>query len=107
MAILRILLALLLLTFISIPNKLAAQQPDNTQHFRWEILPDKHIVPLFTADSRAHRISLQKPFNDNGYIFSMGGIFPLVNLAYKKHSIQLSGASSIYSTLEDGPAEDL
>jgi hypothetical protein len=93
----RISILILLLVSLTFQSRILAQS--DSARISMKVLPDKHIVPLFTADSRAHRISLQKPFNDNGFIFSMGGIFPLLNLSYKKRSVQLSGASSIYSTL--------
>jgi hypothetical protein len=78
---------------------LIAQSSDSA-NLHWTLLPDSHLVSLFTADSRAHRMSLQKPFGDNGYIFSMGGIFPIVGVKYKKRAVQFSAATSIYSTLK-------
>jgi hypothetical protein len=86
---------LLCIAFLSIKG--FAQQ-DSTR-LKWDILPDKHIVPLFTADSRAHRLSIQKPFNDNGYIGSMGGVFPVVSLSKGNRALQLSTASTLYTTL--------
>lgn len=77
--------------------KTMAQQDSSSK--KWEILPDRHIVPLFTADARAHRISLQKPLNDNGYIGSMGGIFPLVSFTKNKRTLQFSAATTAYTTL--------
>lgn len=75
-----------------------AQAPDSSR-LKWTMLPDTHLVPLFTADSRAHRLSIQKPFNDNGYIGSMGGIFPVFSVTNNKSVFQLSAASTVYTTL--------
>lgn len=64
------------------------------------LLPDTHIVPLFTADSRAHRLSIQKPFDNRGYVGGMGGIFPLAAISTHKKTAQLSVASTLYTTLQ-------
>lgn len=90
---------ILLLSYVFATLNLVAQ-PLNAAKVRFTLLPDSHVVSLFTADSRAHRLSIQKPFGDNGYIFSVGGIFPLVNVKYKNKAVQLSAASSVYSTLK-------
>jgi hypothetical protein len=63
-------------------NNSFAQTQDSIP--KWTILPESHIVPLFTADSRAHRLSIQKPISDNGYIASMGGIFPIFSREKKQ-----------------------
>jgi hypothetical protein len=89
--------AFVLLCIACLSLKIYAQQDTTTP--KWDILPDKHIVPLFTADSRAHRISLQKPLNDNGYIGSMGGIFPLVAYTRGGRTLQFSAATTAYTTL--------
>lgn len=83
--------------FYSVSN-IKAQSADSSA-LKWTMLPDTHIVPLFTADSRAHRLSIQKPFNDNGYIGSMGGIFPVFSVTNNKSVFQLSAASTVYTTL--------
>lgn len=75
-----------------------AQSADSTK-LQWTMLPEKHLVPLFTADSRAHRLSIQKPLNDNGYIGSMGGIFPVFSAGNHKRTFQFSAASTVYTTL--------
>jgi hypothetical protein len=90
-------LAVVFVLLIAGVAKTMAQQDSSSK--KWDILPDKHIVPLFTADGRAHRLSLIKPFNDNGYIGSMGGIFPLVAFTKNKHTLQFSAASTVYTTL--------
>lgn len=66
---------------------------------KWKVLPETHVVPLFTADSRAHRLSLQSPLTDNGFIGSMGGIFPIFSVERNKKTFQFSTASTVYTTL--------
>lgn len=77
-----------------------AYAQSETPKSEWTILPGKHVIPLFTADTRAHRLSLHKPFNDPGYIGSMGGIFPVVRLNKWGKTFQFSAASTLYTTLE-------
>lgn len=89
---------LLMVCLISLIKQSQAQDVDSTE-LKWTMLPDTHLVPLFTADSRAHRLSIQKPFNDNGYIGSMGGIFPVFTVTNNKTAFQLSAASTVYTTL--------
>jgi hypothetical protein len=74
-------------------------QSDTTQKLAWSILPQEHLVPLFTADSRAHRLSIQKTIQSNGYIGSMGGIFPVFTVAKGPRAFQFSVASTVYTTL--------
>ncbi len=62
-------------------------------------LPTEKIVPVFTADTRANRLSFQRNFDENSYTASMGGIFPLVNMNRGKLKSQLSTAGSTYLTL--------
>ncbi len=57
------------------------------------------IVPIFTADSRAHRLSMQKNFDVNNYTASMGGVFPFLWIKKGNKIIQLSAAGSTYLTL--------
>ncbi len=90
---------LLLLVFnCLLCSNMFAQSDSATEAFTF--LPKSHIVPLFTADTRSHRLSLHKPFNDVGYIGSMGGIFPLVNLNKWNKQFQFSAASTVYTTLD-------
>jgi len=67
--------------------------------YNFQLLPQSHIVQLYTADSRAHRLSVQKPINSRGYIGSMGGIFPVASLSHLNKILQFSVASSAYLTL--------
>ncbi len=84
--------------FVVLMPKSNAQQ-SLTQKYQYELLPQKHIVPLYTADSRAHRLSIQKPFDSRGYIGSMGGIFPVASISNTKQKLQFSVASTVYTTL--------
>lgn len=88
----------LILLLLSLSVESQAQSADSTK-LTWTMLPETHLVPLFTADSRAHRLSIQKPFNDNGYIGSMGGVFPIFSATNSKHIFQFSVASTVYTTL--------
>lgn len=90
------ILSILLLFFHLYGTK--AQSADTTA-LKWTMLPETNLVPLFTADSRAHRLSIQKPVDDNGYIGSMGGIFPVFSAANNKRTFQLSAAATVYTTL--------
>lgn len=67
--------------------------------YNFQLLPQSHIVQLYTADSRAHRTSVQKPINSRGYIGSMGGVFPVASISHLNQKIQFSVASSAYLTL--------
>jgi hypothetical protein len=89
---------LLIVGLIWLTQYSKGQTSDSTK-LKWTMLPETHLVPLFTADSRAHRLSIQKPFNDNGYIGSMGGIFPVFSVSKNKTVFQFSAASTVYTTL--------
>jgi hypothetical protein len=63
-------------------------------------MPEKHLIPLFTADSRAHRLSICNVTGSREFIGSMGGIFPVLNVGNKKNQLlQFSVASTLYTTL--------
>ncbi|OYU95744.1 MAG: hypothetical protein CFE21_11440 [Bacteroidetes bacterium B1(2017)] len=85
----------LLLVFGS--NQALAQDSTKTRVV-FEPLSNK-LIPIFTADSRAHRLSFQKNFDQTSYTASMGGVFPFMNISKKKLFIQLSAAGSTYLTL--------
>lgn len=91
------LFALILVNFLFL--NIAFSQDSSSIKFSYKILPDEHIVPLYTADSRAHRLSIQKPTDSRGYIGSMGGIFPLASLTKFDKIFQFSVAASSYLTL--------
>jgi hypothetical protein len=92
------IISLLTLTWILANNSVYGQSTDTLQV--WTILPKEHLVPIFTADTRSHRIGLHKPLGESGIIGSMGGIFPLVKLNKWDKSAQFSAASTVYTTLE-------
>jgi hypothetical protein len=65
------------------------------------LLPEKKIVPAFTASGTEHRISYNKQLARGAFIGSMGGIFPVATVRYKEAECQISVASSIYTTLHN------
>ncbi|MBC7382609.1 MAG: DUF1207 domain-containing protein [Bacteroidia bacterium] len=64
------------------------------------MLPNKKLVPLFTADARAHRLSIQKILENNSYLASMGGIFPIIQVQRKNKALQLCMAGTTYIGLK-------
>ncbi len=86
---------LVLLTFIGRGNT----QTRDSSAYKFFILPQKKLIPVFTADARAHRLSIQRNFDQNSYLGSMGGIFPLVQLNHQKKAIQLCVAGTTYMGL--------
>lgn len=88
-----------LLLCLVLLGKYAISQTDSS-HLKWDILPNTHLVKLFTADTRAHRLSLHKPWGNNGYVGSMGGIFPVAKIYNNQRAFQVSVASTVYTTLQ-------
>jgi len=76
-------------------------EPDSKDSSKQEIitLATEKLVPVFTADTRAHRMSFQKNYDENSYTASMGGIFPIIDINKNKFKGQLSAAGSTYLTL--------
>lgn len=72
---------------------------DSIKKINMTLLPKSHIVPVWTANGTAHRISISKVTNNNNYIAGMGGVFPVVALRHKNKTLQFSVASSVYSQL--------
>lgn len=66
-------------------------------------LPMRHLMPVWTANSTAHRISASKILENNNYTGSMGGVFPLISAAYEEKIFQMSIASSLYTQLDRPP----
>lgn len=63
-------------------------------------LPESHLIPLFTADERAHRTSICNIPGGGELIGSMGGIFPVARIGRSpKRAFQFSVASTLYTTL--------
>jgi hypothetical protein len=67
---------------------------------RFEPIPEKKVIPLFTADPRAHRLSFERNLDETSYGVSMGGIFPFLNYKQGKITVQTSVCGSTYLTLE-------
>lgn len=77
----------------------ANENKEDSSKIRFTFIPDTHIIPLFTADQRAHRLSVYSHIGTSEFIGSMGGIFPVAQLSRKNKSMQFSVASSLYTTL--------
>ncbi len=92
------LLTFLIITTLSIQNNFA--QTGDSAQVKWGALPQKKLVPLFTGDARAHRISIQRVLGNNSYQGSMGGIFPLIQVQKNKNVLQLCAAATTYLTLK-------
>jgi hypothetical protein len=58
-----------------------------------------HLVPIYAADTRAHRLGIQRNLNASEFIGSMGGQFPVYNLNRGKHRFQFEIAGSTYMGL--------
>ncbi|MDP1726357.1 MAG: hypothetical protein Q8M15_06205 [Bacteroidota bacterium] len=94
----KFLVVFIIISTFSFKNNYA-QTIDTTQ-VKWGVLPQKKLVPLFTADARAHRISIQRVLGNNSYLGSMGGIFPLIQVQKNKKVLQLCAAASTYLSLK-------
>lgn len=66
----------------------------------FSFLPMRQLMPVWTANSTAHRISVAKLFENNNFIGSMGGVFPIVSAARDDRLVQASVASTVYTQLE-------
>ena len=69
----------------------------------YTFLPLQHLMPVWSANATAHRISLSKVIENNNYIGSMGGVFPLVSAAVEQKIVQASIASTLYTQLDRPP----
>ena len=87
-------------TGITMPDK---HLSDTLNKFAYTFLPSQHLMPILSANSTAHRISIFKITENGCYIASMGGVFPLASASYKKRIFQLSIASSLYTQLLKSP----
>jgi hypothetical protein len=67
---------ILCLCFGILSSCLFSQQRSTVQG-SW--LPQIKLVQTFTADSRAHRLSMARNFDQNSWTASMGGALPLLN----------------------------
>jgi hypothetical protein len=64
-----------------------------------ETYKESHLVPIYAADTRAHRLGIQRNFNASEFIGSMGGQFPVYNFNRGKHRFQFEIAGSTYMGL--------
>lgn len=64
-----------------------------------EALPSKRIVPTWSADPTAHRISGAKSFASDIFFGGFGGVLPVFNLRADSILIQASAAATVYSSL--------
>ncbi len=87
-----------MLTFFASIQQNYAQTKD-TINYKFSMLPAKKLIPVFTADARAHRLSVQRPFDKNSFIGSMGGSFPIAQMNKNKKSLQLCVAGTTYLEL--------
>ncbi len=69
----------------------------------FSFLPLRHLMPIWSANSTAHRISLSKITENNNYIGSMGGVFPLISAAHEETVVQASIGSTLYTQLDRPP----
>jgi hypothetical protein len=74
-----------------------ADEPENGY---FKVLPKKRWVSTFTADSRAHRLSMAKNFDQKSWNASMGGIMPVLNFKIGSLPFQWSIAGTTYLTLQ-------
>lgn len=84
----------------SFPNNLSSTTDDTIGNYRFTLMPEKHLIPLFTADSRTHRLSICNVLGSREFIGGMGGVFPVFNIGNKKNQVlEFSVASTLYTTL--------
>lgn len=67
--------------------------------FHLKSFPNEKLVGIFTADSRAHRLSFSRNLDQTSYGVSMGNIFPILNFSKGNIKAQLCAAGSTYLTL--------
>ncbi len=85
---------LFLLSFF--PFLLHAEFPEISFSF----LPQKHLVPLFPANSTEHRITLTKILEMSNYTGGMGGNLPIVDISSPYLNGQFSVAGTFYAHLK-------
>ncbi len=70
------------------------------QQISFTFLPEQKLIPIFPADTRSHRISINKLFENNELVGSMGGRFPIENIEWNTMRGQFSIASTMYAQLK-------
>ena len=74
-----------------------------TDKVEFSLLPMRHLFPVWSANSTAHRISASKIIENSNYIGSMGGVFPLILATQDEKAVQVSIASTLYTELDRPP----
>lgn len=83
---------------------LHAQNPDSLPvspkpTITFTALPQQKLIPIFTADARSHRLQILKDINSPGYVGSLGGQFPVVDIKALNKTLQFGIAATVYTTL--------
>ena len=61
-----------------------------------EVFRERHLVPIYAADTRAHRLGIQRDLQNPEFIGSMGGQFPVYSISLGKHIFQFELAGTTY-----------
>ncbi|MFY8021499.1 MAG: DUF1207 domain-containing protein [Bacteroidia bacterium] len=60
---------------------------------------ERHLVPIYAADSRAHRLGIQRNIQKSEFIASMGGQLPVYFFQRGRHKFQFEVAGTTYLSL--------
>ncbi len=69
----------------------------------FSMFPQKNLVPQFTANATAHRMSFEKNIKINNFFGSIGTIRPLVLAEFGSTKAEASIAGSMHTTLQKSP----
>jgi hypothetical protein len=83
----------ILLSVLSFSLTASAEQPFISG---LAVLPDRKFVETFSADYYAHQVKIENILVTKNFISSLGGVFPMVNLAIFGMPAQASVASSVH-----------
>lgn len=83
--------------FSVVSCRLFSQEPAFSLKF--EALPSKRIVPTWSADPTAHRLSGVKSLASDIFFGGFGGVLPLANVRWDSTLVQASAAATVYSSL--------
>lgn len=72
-----------------------ANGQSESSSLRW--LPSESLMPVFTANSTAHRMSLTRILKNNQYIGGMGGAFPILSTTVADKEIQFGFGGTLYT----------
>lgn len=92
-------LVIIVLSIATIPYVKAQSSKDSTSFITYKLLPEKGVIPIFTADQRTYRLSLANRLGSNDFIGGIGGLFRLAEARKKDQIIQFTIASAVYNTL--------